>query len=103
MRNPIRETEAGAISPATTVIIIGKSIFVSFETSLPLYSMRMLAFFLCGKETDYNGGWIIGTRAMYEYAATIMGARNCDFSLFATTIAVGPSAAPIIAMDAASL
>ena len=50
-----------------------------------------------------TGGWIIGTRAMYEYAATIMGARNCDFSLFATTIAVGPSAAPIIAMDAASL
>ena len=45
----------------------------------------------------------MGTRAIYEYAATIIAPIYCELSSPATKIDVGPSAAPIIAMDAASL
>ena len=44
----------------------------------------------------------MGTRAMYEYAATIIAPRYFELKYWATKIDVGPSAAPIIAIDAAS-
>ena len=39
---------------------------------------------------------------MYEYAATMIAPRYLEFSACATTIEVGPSAAPITATEAAS-
>ena len=49
-----------------------------------------------------NGGWIIGISAMYEYAATAIAGRSAGASDFVTYIAVGPSAPPMIPIDAAS-
>ena len=42
---------------------------------------------------------MIGTSAIYEYAATMIGPKYCDPSFSATTIAVGPSAAAIVAIE----
>ena len=39
---------------------------------------------------------------MYEYAATAIGAKRCGASCDVVNIAVGPSAPPIIPIDAAS-
>ena len=50
-----------------------------------------------------TGGWIMGTSAIYEYAATIIAPVYCELKYCATKIDVGPSAAPIIDIAAASL
>ncbi len=50
-----------------------------------------------------TGGCTIGTSAIYEYAATIIAPMYFDPNCVATNIEVGPSAAPMIAIDAASL
>ena len=50
-----------------------------------------------------TAGWIIGTSAIYEYAATAMAPTYFDFKIWDTSREVGPSAAPIIPMEAASL
>ena len=44
----------------------------------------------------------MGTSAMYEYATTIMGPTYFEASFSATRMDVGPSAAPMMAMAAAS-
>ena len=49
-----------------------------------------------------NGGCKSGISAIYEYAATAIGARICGASCFVRKIAVGPSAPAMIEMDAAS-
>ena len=50
------------------------------------------------------GGWIIGTRDMYEYAATAIGPRIAVCSSFpARKMDVGPSAPPIMEIAAAAL
>jgi hypothetical protein len=46
---------------------------------------------------------MMGTRLIYEYAATAIGASILGASLEATNIDVGPSMAPITPMEAASL
>ena len=46
---------------------------------------------------------MMGTSAIYEYAATAMGPSNSGESFEVSQIAVGPSAPPIIAMEADSL
>ena len=61
--------------------------------------MRRSCFVVSARMT---GGCTIGTSAMYEYAATMIGPRYCEFRKFATKMLVGPSAAPMTAMDAAS-
>ena len=48
------------------------------------------------------GGWMMGTSAMYEYAATATGPRRCGASFEVRKIAVGPSAPPMMPIDAAS-
>jgi hypothetical protein len=57
------------------------------------------SFFVVSKRI--NGGWMIGIKLMYEYAATAMGASNSGASFVATKMEVGPSIAPITPMDAA--
>ena len=42
-----------------------------------------------------------GIRAIYEYAATAIGARSSGASLPVRKIAVGPSAPPMMPIDAA--
>ena len=44
----------------------------------------------------------MGISAIYEYAARAIGANRWDANFEVRKIAVGPSAPPIIAMDAAS-
>ena len=43
-----------------------------------------------------------GMSAIYEYAAIAMGPKSCGASFDAMNIAVGPSAPPIMPIDAAS-
>jgi len=50
-----------------------------------------------------TGGWMMGTSDMYEYAATVMGPTRLGARTEATKIDVGPSAAPMIPIEAASL
>ena len=73
----------------------------SLDTSFCSYGIRIRRSFLVVSSL-ITGGWIIGTSAMYEYAATMIAPRYFDPSFCATTIEVGPSAAPMIAMEAAS-
>ena len=47
------------------------------------------------------GGWINGTRAIYEYAATAIAPSSSGARIEDTYIAVGPSAPPIIPVAAA--
>ena len=47
-------------------------------------------------------GWIMGTSAIYEYAATIMAPRYPLLKVRATKIEVGLSAAPIMPIEEAS-
>ncbi len=44
---------------------------------------------------------MIGTNAIYEYAAIVIGPNSSGANWFATNIDVGPSAAPIIPIEAA--
>ena len=46
IRKPISETDSGATMPATTVITMGKSIFVSFDTFLSWYGILISRSFL---------------------------------------------------------
>ena len=49
-----------------------------------------------------SGGCIIGMSAMYEYAAIAMGPNSCGARRVAVNIAVGPSAPPMMPIEAAS-
>ena len=42
------------------------------------------------------GGWITGTSAIYEYAATAIEPSSCGASFEVRNIAVGPSAPPMM-------
>ena len=48
------------------------------------------------------GGWMTGTKAMYEYAAIAIAPRRCGAIFVEMKIAVGPSAPPMIPIAAAS-
>jgi len=91
---------SGATNATSSVTIIGKTTSVRRETGLGAYSMRMsrslrvvISFMI--------GGWIIGMRLIYEYAATAIGAMISGASLLPTKMAVGPSIAPMTPMEAA--
>ena len=47
------------------------------------------------------GGWMTGTSAMYEYAATAIGPNSSGASFEVTKMAVGPSAPPMMPMELA--
>ena len=62
--NPI-----GAIRPPITVTTKGKRILVVFETDF--LTTPMLMTFSCLEVKSFMmGGWITGTKDIYEYAAT---------------------------------
>ena len=48
------------------------------------------------------GGWMIGTSAMYEYAATAIAPRRFGARREVSQIAVGPSAPPMMPIEAAA-
>ena len=51
--------------------MIGNSILVSFETDFCSYGILIRrSFFVVS--SFITGGWIMGTSAIYEYAATII-------------------------------
>ena len=55
--------------PAISVTMIGNRIFVVLETFFGLYGMRIMRSFLVVTILMARG-WMIGTSAIYEYAAT---------------------------------
>ena len=71
---------------------------VVFETEPGVYAMRMRRSVLVVSKR-MTGGCTMGTSAIYEYAATVMAPIYCEFKTFATKMEVGPSAAPMIAME----
>ena len=80
---------------------IGKRIRMSCGTCFALYFILIRrSFFVV--QSLITAGCTIGTSAIYEYATTMIGPIYLDASCIATKIAVGPSAAPIIPIEAAS-
>ena len=79
---------------------MGKMIFSVLETSrdCSIFTLRILSVV----QSFISGGWIMGISAMYEYAAMAMGPRSCGASFVVRNIAVGPSAPPMMPMEAAS-
>ena len=71
IRKPIRATAFGATSPVRIVTKIGNMILAVFDTFPAVYSIRILRSFFVVRSLMI-GGCTIGTRAMYEYAATMM-------------------------------
>ena len=98
---PTRERESGAIKPEIIVTIMGNKIRINCGICFALYFIRIKrSFFVV--HILITAGCTMGTSAIYEYATTIIGPRYLDISCCATSIAVGPSAAPIIPIEAAS-
>ncbi len=97
---PINGNKDGNNKVTIIVTTIGNTIFSICLTCLscPIFILRsslvVRAFII--------GGCISGTSAIYEYAATAIGPSKCPASLLVKNIAVGPSAPPIIPIDAAS-
>ena len=73
---------------------IGKTIFSVCETALGGFIRITRSFFVVSNLI--NGGWIIGTNAIYEYADTAIAPIKLGANLDDKKIAVGPSAPPII-------
>ena len=101
IKKPMSAAERLDTMPATAVMRTGNRILVVFETEPGVYAMRMRRSFLVVSRR-MTGGCTMGTSAIYEYAATVMAPIYCEFKMFATKMEVGPSAAPMIAMEAAS-
>ncbi|MPM31178.1 hypothetical protein SDC9_77732 [bioreactor metagenome] len=72
IKNPTREMEAGATRPAINVTTIGNKSLVILETLFGLYFILILRSFSV-VHIFIAKGCIIGTSAMYEYAATAIG------------------------------
>src|SRR5574344_1723525 len=101
MRKPTSDTEAGAMSPVIMVTTTGNAMRTPFDTSLPLYSILIIrSFFVV--TILIASGCTTGTSAIYEYAATAMAPTYFEWSTCETRIEVGPSAAPMMPIDAAS-
>lgn len=77
IKKPISSADLGAIVPATTVTIMGNSILVVWDIELGLYGILIQRSFLVVIAL-ITGGCTIGTSAIYEYAATIMGPWNLE-------------------------
>ena len=83
------------------VVKIGKAIttqlgiFVSFSATWSCRSFLVVRIFI-------TGGIIIGTNDIYEYATTVIGPNKWGANFDVTKIEVGPSAAPITPILAAS-
>ena len=91
---------SGTSKPTTKVSTTGKKIRVVLEMGLGVYSIWIRrSFFVVSN--FINGGWMMGIKLMYEYAATAIGASSSGASFVATKMDVGPSMAPITPMEAA--
>ena len=97
---PRRGATEGKSNDTTIVTRIGKMIF-SLLLTLRVDCMTVIRSFLV-VSIFINGGCKSGMSAMYEYAATAIGASKCGASDFVKKIAVGPSAPAMIEIDDAS-
>jgi len=96
----IKGAASGATKLTRTVTNIGNITKVRRDTGFGAYSILIIRSF----RVVINfiiGGWIMGIRLMYEYAATAIGAKISGANLLPTKIAVGPSIAPITPIEAA--
>ena len=96
---PIKGAASGSRNAHSSSNVSGKRIFSRLVTGrscciLILRSASVVSSFIMG-------GWIIGTSAMYEYAATAMAPSSSGAKRLVKKIAVGPSAPPIMPMEAA--
>ena len=100
IRKPTSGAADGRIMQTTAVTVIGNRISSFLETGLSEVIFIARSFFVV---TSFMiGGCIIGISAMYEYAAMAIAPRSVGASSFVTSIAVGPSAPPIIPIAAAA-
>ena len=100
IRHPISGAADGRMRATIAVMMIGKTIFSVLDTgrSCPIFIAR--SFLVVNARMI--GGWITGTRAIYEYAAIAIGPSNQGASLEVRKMDVGPSAPPMIPMEPAS-
>ena len=103
IRKPIRASDEGAISPASTVTAIGNIMRAVRDARLLASNFIRILRSFSEVSALMTGGCIIGTRAIYEYAATEIGPSRSRAICVATIIDVGPSAAPMIPIEAACL
>ena len=75
---PTSEAASGRSSETITVTITGKSIFSSFETGRRVSITTLRSFFVVSARII--GGWMTGTSAIYEYAATAIVPSICGAS-----------------------
>ncbi len=94
-------TLPGEMKVVTTKATSGKNIFSFLETTRSDF-MRISRSFLV-VNSRMMGGWITGTNAIYEYAAKAIEPNRWGASLEARNMEVGPSAPPIMPMEAASI
>ena len=109
IKNPIKGVEEGTINDTTIVITIGNIILIfdKFFISLELGNFSSCSFILIKISLLVTvnftiKGIITGTNAIYEYAAIAIGPNKWGARTIEVYIAVGPSAPPIIAKEAAS-
>ena len=100
MRQPMSGAVEGRSRMTKVATTMGKMIFSFFETSRVC---SILTLRICSVVRSFmSGGCIIGMSAMYEYAAIAMGPNSCGARRVAVNIAVGPSAPPMMPIEAAS-
>ena len=98
---PTRGVASGTMKATISVTATGNMIFSLFVTGRKLSITMARSFFVVS--SFIIGGWITGTSAIYEYAATAIEPSSCGASFEVRNIAVGPSAPPMIPIEAASL
>ena len=84
----MRGAASGRRKQQSSVMTIGKITFSSFDTGRSWLMRMRRSFFVV--RTRMIGGKMIGTSAMYEYAATAMEPSRFGESRLARKIAVGP-------------
>ena len=91
---PISGAASGKISAIIIITIKGKINFSNLWTFLVLFITILLSSTVV--KAFIIGGWITGTKAIYEYAATAIAPNSSGANAEAIKIDVGPSAPPII-------
>ena len=77
MSEPTRGAAEGMRSATNAVTAIGKIIFSFFDTGRRVSILIRLSSFVV--RSFIIGGWMTGTSAMYEYAATAIGPSSSGF------------------------
>ncbi len=97
---PIKGAASGSRKAQSSRSTSGKRIFSRLETGRSCVILILRS--ACVVSSFIMGGWIIGTSAIYEYAATAIAPNSCGARRDVKKMAVGPSAPPIMPMEAAS-